>query len=69
MKHERITNVDLHFPSFMSLDARDLISKLLVHQPSMRLSLTKVMEHPWVIRNTKGTAAASQEKENLNNSL
>ncbi|KAJ3775114.1 other/AUR protein kinase [Lentinula raphanica] len=47
----RIATVDYKFPPSFDADARDLISKLLVLEPSNRLPLTEVMVHPWVVRN------------------
>ncbi|KAH0757068.1 hypothetical protein KY290_020561 [Solanum tuberosum] len=49
----RIMKVDLSFPSTpdVSAEAKDLISQLLVKDSSKRLSLQKIMEHPWVIKN------------------
>lgn len=32
--------------------ARDLIGKLLRKRPADRLSLDKVMEHPWIVEHT-----------------
>ena len=54
--YRRIAKVDLRFPSHISADARDLISKLLVKEPSKRLSLDNVLVHPWI---TKQVPAAS----------
>ncbi|KAL9245306.1 hypothetical protein vseg_018972 [Gypsophila vaccaria] len=49
----RIRMVDLNFPSApeVSSDAKNLITKLLVKDSSKRLSLRKILEHPWIIRN------------------
>lgn len=49
----RIVNADLCFPSFVSGGARDLISKLLVKDPSMRLGLDRVLQHPWIIEHAE----------------
>lgn len=46
--YRRITKVDLRFPMHVSAGARDLISKLLKHDPSHRLPLIRVINHPWV---------------------
>ncbi|XP_039356025.1 aurora kinase C-like isoform X4 [Mauremys reevesii] len=46
--YRRITKVDLQFPPFVSEGARDLIAKLLRHNPAERLPLRAVLEHPWV---------------------
>ncbi|KAI4888374.1 hypothetical protein NFI96_010907 [Prochilodus magdalenae] len=51
--YKRITKVDLQFPKVVPDGARDLISKLLRHSPSMRLPLKSVMEHPWVKTNSR----------------
>ncbi|KAG4970517.1 hypothetical protein GLYMA_13G138400v4 [Glycine max] len=50
---KRIMKVDLSFPSTpsVSIEAKNLISRLLVKDSSRRLSLQKIMEHPWIIKN------------------
>lgn len=57
----RITTVDLTFPSHVSSGARDLISKLLVHDPAARLPLDDVLRHPWIVHHNsnKATTATS----------
>lgn len=54
---KRIMKVDLNFPStpLVSSDAKNLISRLLVKDSSKRLSLQKIMEHPWIIKNANPT--------------
>ncbi|CAL5363147.1 unnamed protein product [Camellia sinensis] len=49
----RIVKVDLSFPSTpqVSAEAKNLISRLLVKDSSKRLSLQKIMELPWIIKN------------------
>jgi len=49
--YKKISRVDLNFPSTMSEDAKDLISKLLVHDPKERLSLDGVLKHKWILDN------------------
>ena len=49
--YRRIQRVDLRFPRGLSEDAMDLISKLLVKDPSKRLPLEMIPSHPWIIRN------------------
>ncbi|CAL5382814.1 unnamed protein product [Camellia sinensis] len=48
-----IMKVDLSFPSTpqVSAEAKNLISRLLVKDSSKRLSLQKIMEHPWIMKN------------------
>ncbi|EEB06783.1 AUR protein kinase Ark1 [Schizosaccharomyces japonicus yFS275] len=48
--YRRIAKVDLKFPSFISAEAKDLISRLLQHSPEKRLSLDQVMRHPWILK-------------------
>ena len=43
------------FPDFVSADARDLISRLMEPEPTTRLSLCQVREHPWLKRHVKKT--------------
>ena len=54
----RITTVDLSFPSHVSSGARDLITKLLVHDPASRLPLEDVLGHPWIVHHTSKTETA-----------
>ncbi|OQS06407.1 aurora kinase [Thraustotheca clavata] len=48
--YQRILNVDLKFPPHLSTPACDLIRKILRKEPSERLSLDKIVEHPWIVR-------------------
>ncbi|KMZ57538.1 putative Auroralike protein kinase [Zostera marina] len=52
--YQRIKKVDLKFPEtpFVSDDAKDLICKILVKDSSKRLSLLKILEHPWIVKNS-----------------
>ncbi|KAL8596830.1 hypothetical protein ACOMHN_027159 [Nucella lapillus] len=58
--YSRITRVDLRFPDFMKPGAKDLISKLLRHDPRKRLPLTEVMLHPWIVENYAPAAEAAK---------
>ncbi|MGH0174433.1 UNVERIFIED_CONTAM: hypothetical protein FKN15_072052 [Acipenser sinensis] len=40
------------YPQFVSEGCRDLISKLLKHNPNQRLPLPGVLTHPWVVANS-----------------
>ncbi|XP_059919145.1 aurora kinase B [Gadus macrocephalus] len=51
--YTRITKVDLKFPKVVSEGAKDLISKLLRHNPVNRLPLRDVLEHPYVKTNSR----------------
>ncbi|XP_028754888.1 serine/threonine-protein kinase Aurora-3-like [Neltuma alba] len=50
---KRIMKIDLNFPSTptVSSEAKNLISRLLVKDSTRRLSLQKIMEHPWIVKN------------------
>jgi serine/threonine protein kinase len=47
---QRIKRVDLKFPDFVSVPARDLIQRLLQHDPSRRMPLAEVALHPLVLQ-------------------
>lgn len=49
--YRRITKVDLRFPSYMCTGSRDLITRLLRHDPRSRLSLIDVINHEWIQKN------------------
>ncbi|XP_042510680.1 serine/threonine-protein kinase Aurora-3 isoform X1 [Macadamia integrifolia] len=53
----RIVKVDLSFPPtpHVSAEAKNLISRLLVKDSTKRLSLPKIMEHPWIVKNANPT--------------
>lgn len=48
--YKKISKVDIKWPSHVSAEARDLISKLLVKDPSLRMALLDVATHPWIVR-------------------
>jgi len=54
--YKKISNVEVHFPSYVSRDARDLVGKLLVKEPKKRMLLAAVASHPWILKHaTKPT--------------
>ncbi|KAG2768966.1 hypothetical protein Pcac1_g19811 [Phytophthora cactorum] len=48
--YRRIAHVDLKFPSYVSSEARDLLVKILRHDPQQRIALERVLEHPWILQ-------------------
>jgi len=48
---KRIKNVELQFPPFVSHEAQDLISRLLVKDTLQRMSLSELFSHPWITKN------------------
>lgn len=66
--YQRIFKADYHVPSWVSGDARRLISKLLVVDPSKRISIAEILRHPWMKKgasglNTKALNLQIQAKE------
>ncbi|KAM3921788.1 aurora kinase A [Leptodactylus fuscus] len=50
--YRRISKVEYQFPPYVLEGAKDLISKLLKHNPNHRLPLKGVLEHPWIVQNS-----------------
>ncbi|GMH22506.1 hypothetical protein Nepgr_024349 [Nepenthes gracilis] len=59
----RIMKVDLNYPPtpHVSAEAKNLISCLLVKDSSKRLSLQRIMEHPWILKNADPTGICSKQ--------
>jgi aurora kinase A len=57
--YKRIVHVKYNFPSYVSDEARDLISRLLKREPSERLPLDQVMVHPWILKHVSVTTTTS----------
>ncbi|KAF7989286.1 hypothetical protein HCN44_007960 [Aphidius gifuensis] len=49
--YSKITHIDPHLPDFLSLGAKDLISKLIKKRSHERLHLSAVKKHPWIVAN------------------
>lgn len=48
---QRILNVEYGFPPNIRVsdDCKDLMKRILVADPSSRLSIPQIMEHPWSV--------------------
>ncbi len=46
--YQRITTIDLKFPSHLSANAKDLLTKILRKEPHQRLPLDQIVQHPWI---------------------
>ncbi|KAF4708459.1 Serine/threonine-protein kinase ark1 [Perkinsus olseni] len=46
--YQKIKNVDVKFPSFLSRQAISLIRGMLVKDPAKRMSLEDILRHPWI---------------------
>ncbi|RLN97138.1 hypothetical protein BBJ28_00024050 [Nothophytophthora sp. Chile5] len=53
--YRRIAHVDLKFPSYVSSQARDLLVKILRHDPRQRMPLERVLEHPWILQHCESS--------------
>ncbi|KIJ54546.1 hypothetical protein M422DRAFT_152697 [Sphaerobolus stellatus SS14] len=51
--HARIKKVDVKWTQPMSSEAKDLIQRLLQHDPEKRIPFTEVAKHPWIVRYRK----------------
>ncbi|XP_037108310.1 aurora kinase A [Syngnathus acus] len=63
--YRRISRVEYSYPSQSSVSelAKDLISRLLKHNPAYRLPIKGVLSHPWVVQNsTKKPSAHGMEE-------
>ncbi len=54
--YKKIAKVDMKFPSHIRSEARDLITKLLIKDPSNRMLLKDVENHPWIKMHTTDDA-------------
>ncbi|EGR33859.1 protein kinase domain protein [Ichthyophthirius multifiliis] len=52
-ENKNIAQDFLEFPPFVSELARQFIQLLLVKEPILRISIEKVLNHPWIVKNTK----------------
>ncbi|XP_056631254.1 aurora kinase C-like [Diorhabda sublineata] len=48
--YRRISRAQFVVPSYVSPEAGDLIKKLLVVKPDLRLELGQVLDHPWILK-------------------
>jgi len=55
--YRRISQVEYDCPSWLSFEAKDLLSRLLVKEPWKRLPLDQVLKHPWIRQNCKDAKA------------
>ncbi|KAJ1562134.1 hypothetical protein HK096_001683 [Nowakowskiella sp. JEL0078] len=45
--HQKILNVDLELPEFLTTDCKDLICQILQRDFKMRLTIPQILSHPW----------------------
>ncbi|ORX62038.1 Pkinase-domain-containing protein [Hesseltinella vesiculosa] len=61
----KIVNIDYHMPTYFSLEVRDLLSAIFQHEPSKRLTLTQIMQHPWMQLNLAMPALTAPQEDEL----
>uniref|UniRef100_A0A8C8ENT2 non-specific serine/threonine protein kinase n=1 Tax=Oncorhynchus tshawytscha TaxID=74940 RepID=A0A8C8ENT2_ONCTS len=62
--YRKISRVEFTYPVHVSAGSRDLIDKLLKHNPLHRLPIQGVLAHPWVVeKSTKTPTAMSHSPE------
>lgn len=49
--YQKIIHCNVEYPSYLSKDVIDLISRLLQRNPKSRISLDEVLNHPWIEKN------------------
>ncbi|CAH1179232.1 unnamed protein product [Phaedon cochleariae] len=55
--YRRISKAQFTMPPYISIEAQDLMKKLLVVNPNMRLELSKVLKHPWILKHSAKSAS------------
>ncbi|XP_056606676.1 aurora kinase A [Triplophysa dalaica] len=50
--YRKISRVEFTYPAHVSEGTRDLINRLLKHNPMHRLPIRQVLVHPWVVENS-----------------
>lgn len=61
--YRKISRVEFTYPTHVSECSRDLINRLLKHNPMLRLPIQGVLAHPWVVENSskKPTARSATD--------
>jgi serine/threonine protein kinase len=60
--YDLILACQVAYPTFISADAQDLVSRLLVRNPAHRLPLAEIKRHPWFLVDYKGDDARALRK-------
>ncbi|EAR83438.2 Serine/Threonine kinase domain protein (macronuclear) [Tetrahymena thermophila SB210] len=55
--YQKILMVKYDFPNYISKEAKDFMSKLLVGDPNKRISLETALNHEWILKNTRNCLA------------
>ena len=68
----KIKNADFSYPSWFSLEVRQLLDCVLVSDPSKRLTLDELKRHPWLVEglahpDTPGAGGLNENESNASN--
>ncbi|KAK4745987.1 hypothetical protein SAY87_012299 [Trapa incisa] len=61
--YRKVFKADYEFPQWISMDAKRLISKLLVANPERRITIPTIMRNPWFQKGFKKPVAFSVEED------
>ncbi|KAL5574470.1 hypothetical protein UlMin_016169 [Ulmus minor] len=64
--YRKIFKAEYEFPPWFSVDAKELISKLLVADPAKRISIPEILNNPWFQKGFTRPIAFSIEENNEN---
>ncbi|EDO34707.1 predicted protein [Nematostella vectensis] len=62
----KVVLAEYDIPNHVSIEARDLISKLLKKNPQDRLTLSGILDHPFITNQTLNTKYSSPTRQHLN---
>ena len=65
---QKIISSKFNFPSTFPPLAKDLVKKILMIRPDDRLSLTAILEHPWIVQMNKNSPQKKPKKASLSRS-
>ncbi|KAK9710323.1 Serine/threonine-protein kinase [Basidiobolus ranarum] len=52
--HAKIKRGHIEYPTWLSSDCKNLISRMLVTNPSQRATMTEILQHPWISKGYDG---------------
>ncbi|BAS70947.1 Os01g0206700, partial [Oryza sativa Japonica Group] len=64
--YRKISKGDVKFPQWFTTDVRRLLSRLLDPNPNIRITVEKLVEHPWFKKGYKPAVMLSQPNESNN---
>ena len=59
--YQKILSCSYSLPAEVSIEARDLLNKILVREPEARLRVSDILNHPWIRKNYKSQAKQTNQ--------